>query len=157
EAAKAVPQLLEQLEIGLPPKVDVHALMQRAEALAAGDQPPAEAPAAQAAPAPEPPPPTMDPVLADIFAKEMRAHLATLRSHIEQARASGAPRVVDEPLYRACHTLLGSARMAAFDPGIELATPLAEHLRAHFEAESALDAAGLAALEKAADCIEAMA
>ncbi|HEX6997314.1 MAG TPA: Hpt domain-containing protein [Gammaproteobacteria bacterium] len=157
EAAKAVPQLLEQLEIGLPPKVDVHALMQRAEALAAGDQPPAEAPAAQAAPAPEPPPPAMDPVLADIFAKEMRAHLATLRSHIEQARASGAPRVVDEPLYRACHTLLGSARMAAFDPGIELATPLAEHLRAHFEAESALDAAGLAALEKAADCIEAMA
>ncbi|HEY8520510.1 MAG TPA: Hpt domain-containing protein [Gammaproteobacteria bacterium] len=165
EAAKAVPQLLEQLEIGLPPKVDVQALMQRAEALAAGDQPPAEAQAAEAPaeeePAPaaaeEPAPPAMDPVLADIFAKEMRAHLATLREHIAQARASGAPRVVDEPLYRACHTLLGSARMAAFEPGIELATPLAEHLRAHFEAQSALDAAGLAALERAADCIEAMA
>ena len=37
EAAKALPQLIEQLEIGLAPSVDVHLLMKQAEAFAEGD------------------------------------------------------------------------------------------------------------------------
>ena len=36
-AAKALPELIEQLEIGLTPKTDVHLLMKQAEAFAEGD------------------------------------------------------------------------------------------------------------------------
>ena len=36
-AAKALPELIEQLEIGLTPKTDVHLLMKQVEAFAEGD------------------------------------------------------------------------------------------------------------------------
>jgi chemosensory pili system protein ChpA (sensor histidine kinase/response regulator) len=162
-ASKVLPQLIEQLEIGLAPKVDVQLLMKQAEAFAEGDPDaealtsqslrtpalatPAKAEAAAAAPA-------MDPVLADIFVKEMRGHLAVMRDFISAATRQPAPHTVAEPLYRACHTLLGSARMAGFVPAMTLAAPLAEHLRRHFEAGSGLSAKGLDALRIAADEIE---
>jgi chemosensory pili system protein ChpA (sensor histidine kinase/response regulator) len=162
-ASKALPQLIEQLEIGLPPKADVQLLMKQADAFAEGD-PEAEsitsqslrAPAAAAPTAavePEPAP-SMDPVLADIFVKEMRGHLAVMREFIASSETQPAPHTVAEPLYRACHTLLGSARMAGFAPVMTLAGPLAEHLRRHFEGGSGLGAKGLDALRTAANEIE---
>jgi len=162
-ASKAVPQLIEQLEIGLPPKADVQLLMKQAEAFAEGD-PDAESltsqslrtPALVAPPAavePEPAP-SMDPVLADIFVREMRGHLAVMRDFLGASERQPAPHTVAEPLYRACHTLLGSARMAGFVPVMTLAGPLAEHLRRHFEAGSGLTAKGVDALRAAADEIQ---
>jgi chemosensory pili system protein ChpA (sensor histidine kinase/response regulator) len=161
EAAKALPALLEQLEIGLPPKVDVQLLMKRAEAFASGD-PEAASVTEEALRAPEPPAaaqpePDMDPVLADIFVKEMRGHLAVIREYLAKAAERSAPYVVDEPLYRACHTLLGSARMAGFEPAMQVATPLAEHLRRYFESGVDLGSRGLALLASAADQIGALA
>jgi chemosensory pili system protein ChpA (sensor histidine kinase/response regulator) len=163
-ASKALPQLIEQLEIGLAPNVDVQLLMKQAEAFAEGD-PDAESltaqslrtPALVVAPAPaepEPPAASMDPVLADIFVKEIRGHLAVVREYLAAATKQGSPPAVGEPLYRACHTLLGSARMAGFEPVRVLADPLADHLRRHFEAGSALSTAGLDALRAAADEID---
>jgi chemosensory pili system protein ChpA (sensor histidine kinase/response regulator) len=161
EASWVLPQLLEQLEIGLPPKVDVQLVMKRAEAFAEGDPDAASitgqslrVAAAAEAPAAEP---AMDPVLADIFVKEMRAHLGIIRGFLEAARRAAAPYAVGEPLYRACHTLLGSARMAGFEPAMTLAAPLAEHLRRHFESNTGIDAAGLDALRAAAGAVETMA
>ncbi len=162
EASAALPQLLEQLEIGLPPKVDVQLLMKRAEAFAAGD-PDAASITGQslripAPPAPAPAPePGMDPVLADIFVKEMRGHLGVIRQFLEGTTPGGGPHSIGEPLFRACHTLLGSARMAGFEPGMRLATPLAEHLRWYFESETGISDEGLSALRTAADAIGAMA
>src|SRR5690606_24959398 len=154
EAADALPQLIEQLEVGLAPKIDTTALMKRAEALASGE--PLDAAAEPEAADAQRAGPPMDPVLAEIFVKEMRTHLDTIRSYVQASRSQG-PRPVDEPVYRACHTLLGSARMAAFEPAMELAAPLAEHMRHYYERSSALDDAQLAALEAAAAEIEAMA
>jgi chemosensory pili system protein ChpA (sensor histidine kinase/response regulator) len=162
-ASQALPQLIEQLEIGLTPKVDVQLLMKQAEAFAEGD-PDAESLTSQslrtpalvvppAAAEPEPAP-SMDPVLADIFVKEMRGHLAVMRDFLAAAAKLPAPHTVAEPLYRACHTLLGSARMAGFAPVMTLAGPLAEHLRRHFDAGSGLTAKGVDALQAAADEIE---
>jgi len=164
EAAKTLPQLIEQLEVGLPPKVDVQLLMKQAEAFAEGDteaesltsqsvRTPALATAAvdQAETAP------MDPVLIDIFVKEMRNHLGVMREYLSDTAKQGAPQAVTEPLYRACHTLLGSARMAGFEPAMALAEPLAEHLRRLFEAGSTPTTAGLAALRSAADEVARMA
>ncbi|MEO8465831.1 MAG: Hpt domain-containing protein [Gammaproteobacteria bacterium] len=162
-ASKALPQLIEQLEIGLPPKVDVQLLMKQAEAFAEGD-PDAESltsqslrtPALVASPAAEPAP-SMDPVLADIFVKEMRGHLAVMRDFLAASERLPAPYTVEEPLYRACHTLLGSARMAGFAPVMTLAGPLAEHLRRHFDAGSGLTAKGVEALRAAANEIQRLA
>jgi chemosensory pili system protein ChpA (sensor histidine kinase/response regulator) len=160
EACAALPQLLEQLEIGLAPKVDVQLLMKRAEAFAEGDPDAASITSqslrvqAQPAAAPEP---AMDPVLADIFVKELRGHLKVIRDFLAAAPPATAPHTVDEPLYRACHTLLGSARMAGFEPVMMLAGPLAEQLRRHFESNVGLSVPGLDALRAAADQIEAMA
>jgi chemosensory pili system protein ChpA (sensor histidine kinase/response regulator) len=162
DAAKALPELLEQLEIGRSPRVDVHLVMKQAEAFAEGD-PDAESLTGQSLrmpaltpPAAEPAPAAMDPVLADIFVKEMRGHLAVLREYLDTAAQSAAP-VVGEPLFRACHTLLGSARMAGFEPAMTLAAPLAEHLRRHFEDGTAPTPAGLDAMRRAADAVGRMA
>ncbi len=160
EASAALPQLLEQLETGLPPKLDVQLLMKQAAAFAEGDP---DAPhitgqslrvAVQPPPAPEP---GMDPVLADIFVKEMRGHLGVIRQFLAKATRGAGPHTVDEPLYRACHTLLGSARMAGYEPTMTLAAPLAEELRRYFDAGSGIDDAGLDALQAAAEEVERMA
>ena len=92
-----------------------------------------------AAPTPEP---GMDPVLADIFVKEMRGHLGVIRQFLATAKPGTGPHSVEEPLYRACHTLLGSARMAGFEPAMKLAAPLAEHLRRYFESGVGIADAG---------------
>jgi chemosensory pili system protein ChpA (sensor histidine kinase/response regulator) len=161
-ASAALPQLIEQLEIGRPPKLDVQQLMKQAEAFADGDpdapsmaapSPRATAPTASAAGAE----PGMDPVLADIFVKEMRGHLEVIREFLETAKPGRGPHSVEEPLFRACHTLLGSARMAGYEPAMKLAAPLAEHLRRYFEAGVGLPDKAVNALRAAAAEIEAMA
>jgi chemosensory pili system protein ChpA (sensor histidine kinase/response regulator) len=170
EAATAVPQLIEQLEVGLAPTADVQLLMKRAEAFAEGDPEAAsltsqsvrvpelpDGAAATGGPAADAQPPGMDPVLAEIFVKEMRSHLDVIRAYIAQADAAIEQQAVEEPLYRACHTLLGSARMAGFEPVMTLAAPLAEHLRRHYEAGSGLRRDGVAVLRRVADEIEQMA
>ena len=160
EASAALPQLLEQLEIGLPPKLDVQLLMKRAEAFADGDPEAANITGmslgATAVPAAAPEP-VMDPVLADIFVKEMRGHLAVIQQFLARAPLGTGWHTIDEPLYRACHTLLGSARMAGYEPAMKIAAPIAEHLRRHFESGSGIDDAGVESLRKAAGQIERMA
>jgi len=161
KATEALPQLIEQLEIGVAPKVDVQLLMKQAEAFAAGDPDAesltAERPAPPIAMAGEEAAPGMDPVLADIFVKEMRTHLKSMRAYLEAASRLSPPYAVDEPLYRACHTLHGSARMAGCAPVMAVAAPLSEHLRRHFEAGTGLTGDGLAALQAAANEVERLA
>ena len=159
-ASAALPQLIEQLEIGRPPKIDVQLLMKQAEAFADGDPDAANitghrcAPRRRAAPAPEP---GMDPVLADIFVKEMRGHLDVIRQFLATAKQGAGAHSVEEPLYRACHTLLGSARMAGYEPAMKLAAPLAEHLRRYFESGVGMADKAVDALRAAAAEIETMA
>jgi chemosensory pili system protein ChpA (sensor histidine kinase/response regulator) len=162
EASAALPQLLEQLETGLPPKLDVQLLMKQAEAFAEGDPDaanitgPSLRVAAPPVPAPTPEP-GMDPVLADIFVKETRGHLGAIREFLAAALPGTGTHAVPEPLYRACHTLLGSARMAGYEPALALATPLAENLRRYFDSGVGLDDTGLRALRAASDEIDRMA
>ena len=162
EASTALPQLLEQLEIGRPPKLDVQLLMKQAEAFAEGDPDAAnitgQSLRVPALPAPAPTPePGMDPVLADIFVKEMRGHLGVIRQFLATVKPGTGLHSVEEPLYRACHTLLGSARMAGYEPTMKLAAPLAGHLRHYFESGVGVDDAAVDALRAAAVEIERMA
>src|SRR5690606_16996801 len=116
ESLTALPQLIDQLEGGQPPALDVVAFATRAHALAAGKNPPAAPapevapePAAVSEPAPEPlpdvagtpevpdasvaadePPDTgsdTDPTLREIFSRETTGHIATIRSWLAREAA----------------------------------------------------------------------
>jgi chemosensory pili system protein ChpA (sensor histidine kinase/response regulator) len=164
EAAAAMPALVEQLEIGIAPRVDVHLLMKRAQAFAGGEAAAettgsvraaargAETPAAPARVGAA----GMDPVLAEIFAKELRGHVQTLSSYVASAEHEAAPKVT-EPVYRAAHTLLGSARMANSRAVMELAIPLEAHLAAHYDAGTALSASAVQLLREVATAFAGMA
>src|SRR6202035_117691 len=108
---------------------------------AAGQPPAAGAtPAAAAASdlAPQAPPPTMraapaeaaapqtapDDTLRDIYARETAAHVATVRGYLERELQLPEPHALPEDVYRACHTLSGSSKMAQARHGIRLAEPL---------------------------------
>jgi chemosensory pili system protein ChpA (sensor histidine kinase/response regulator) len=164
EAASALPALIEQLEIGIAPRVDIHVLMKRAEAFAGGEAAAesltSESLRARALAAEGKAEPSraggMDPVLAEIFAKELRGHMQALNAFVAQADRDAAP-TVTEPLYRAAHTLLGSARMANSRAVMELARPLEMHLAAHYEAGTALTARAVQLLREVATAIAATA
>jgi len=160
EAAEALPQIVDELELGIPAKVDVAELCARADALAAGEVPVAgvEKAAQEEAAGPPPVPAThIDPVLAEIFVKEIRGHLAVLRTYIENARRSHSPSIVGDDVYRASHTLLGSANMANYEPCLGIVEPLAEYLRHCFEAKRAVSYEGVEIIASAADAVESMA
>jgi chemosensory pili system protein ChpA (sensor histidine kinase/response regulator) len=163
EAAAAMPSLVEQLEIGIAPRVDVHGLMQQAKAFAGGDAA-AETSRSTRVPAPGAATPAaatragggMDPVLAEIFAKELRTHVQTLGTYVDSAEHEAAPKVT-EPLYRAAHTLLGSARMANSRAVMELARPVEAYLALHYDAGAALKAPAVQLLREVATAFAGMA
>ena len=138
ECVAVLPQLVEQLEIGTAPRSDIHLLMKQAEAFAEGD-PDATSLTSESLRVPqlelpeEEPSDQMDPVLKEIFVKESRGHLAEMADFVEGNKGQLAPYKVSEGLYRACHTLSGSARMAGVDTAVELASPLERALRQFHE------------------------
>ncbi|HEY5624509.1 MAG TPA: Hpt domain-containing protein, partial [Gammaproteobacteria bacterium] len=167
-AMKFLPELVEQLEIGTEPATDASLLIRQAHAFAEGDPAAsvllrtevAEAGSGEEAArefAADEDKPQMDPVLADIFVKEMRGHLATIRDAAAAIRSGSEPAVVAEPLFRASHTLLGSANMAGHQPAITLSEPLAGYLARLHETAGELAEEGLDALEETADALERMA
>jgi chemosensory pili system protein ChpA (sensor histidine kinase/response regulator) len=158
EAAGALPVLLDQLELGIAPKTDVAALARRADVFAVGQ---VEVSAEEEVGAPPhvvaDAAASIDPVLAEIFVKEMRGHLATIRDYLAKAERQPAPHTVDETLYRASHTLLGSANMANYEPCVVIAEPLSDFLSYCHQAAIRIDDAALATLRQAADAIQAVA
>ncbi|HEX5419135.1 MAG TPA: Hpt domain-containing protein, partial [Gammaproteobacteria bacterium] len=99
----------------------------------------------------------IDPVLAEIFIDEMLGHVAAIRRFVEAAEGRPPPYPVEEALYRAGHTLLGSANMAKFEPAVRLARPLSTLLGRCLNDGIGLSAEGLQALRAAADEIARMA
>lgn len=120
DAAGALPQLLEQLETGSEPDIDVEALAAAATAFAEGIVPdgyqlpvaagPTDAEAGTADGEPEPEEPGVDPVLLGILSRETAGHLASVREYLDASAADGAG--VSEAMHHACHTLHGSMTMA---------------------------------------------
>jgi chemosensory pili system protein ChpA (sensor histidine kinase/response regulator) len=198
-AVAALPELIEQLDGGPPPKADTATIVARAHALAAGRSavpaapvrepeeeatesptavftepppvqrrptaPPAAPSATQLARAlpsalmdaldgvntlvgdaiaPVAPPPPLeatlsgtrpglqDDTLRDIYARETATHIATVRAWIAREATLPEPHLLTEEVYRACHTLSGSSKMAQARHGIRLAEPLDHWLRRVF-------------------------
>ena len=182
EAVRALPQLVEQLENGRASEFDVAGIMSRSLAYAEGREPdqggatgtlapedlahgaeafsdsvPRQAPASTPREGPRPTtpaPPAMDPVLHDIYSRESAGHLATLREFLRKNAALPPPWKVSEGIYRACHTLSGSSKMADARHGIRIAEPLNHYIRRVFDSGVGLDAAGIDVLKKSIDAID---
>jgi len=145
----ALPELVEQLEVGTAPKVNVQPMMDAAAAMSRGEAAPLPGTAAaRAAPAEEPTmirpagvhiagleeptvimprveilPPliSMDPVLYEIFNREAEGHFAVMEAYVAQAVTD---RTLSEDLVRALHTLHGSAALAGAVNLAQLVEPL---------------------------------
>lgn len=159
----ALPQLVDQLELGTQPKADVPLLMKQADAFAEGDPDAASITSASLRlpaldePAEETVDETgkMDPVLKEIFIKEAREHLATIQAFLEQRNTITTQASVSEALYRACHTLAGSANMAGVEQAMAIAAPLNEHVRRRYEESGALSAAEMTLVADASAALNA--
>jgi chemosensory pili system protein ChpA (sensor histidine kinase/response regulator) len=91
--------------------------------------------------------------LREIYLRETDAHVQTVRAFIADHRWRTEPHRLSEAVYRACHTLSGSSKMAEARHGIRLAEPLDHWLRRSWNSGAGLAAADLALLE---DCMDAM-
>ncbi len=177
DAVAALPQLVEQLETGAAPRTDTTAIITRAHSLAAG-----RPDAASAAPAPHPetaepaqpraaattpaPAPSFetsssgaasDDVLRDIYARETASHIAVVRAYLARETDAPEPHELPEDVYRACHTLSGSSKMAQARHGIRLAQPLDHWLRKAFDSGLGLLDSDLELLGDAMTAMESVA
>ena len=94
-----------------------------------------------------------DDTLRDIYARETATHVATVRAWLAREEQLPEPHALPEEVYRACHTLSGSSKMAQARHGIRLAEPLDHWLRRAFGCGLGLATEDLALL---ADCMAAM-
>ena len=156
EAAAAVPELVEQLEVGTKPKADISLLIARAHAFADGDPNAAvltiSRPASEAQ-AEEEPALEMDPVLYDIFSKETAGHLKVISDYLDACEGHQPPFDVTDKLHRACHTLHGSANMANVERGVAVAAALNRFVRRVYDHKIGFQRSGLDALRAASRAI----
>src|SRR6267378_2481049 len=94
-----------------------------------------------------------DDTLRDIYARETAAHVATVRGYLARESQLPEPHALPEDVYRACHTLSGSSKMAQARHGIRLAEPLDHWLRRAYSSGLGLGDEDLTLL---ADCMAAM-
>jgi chemosensory pili system protein ChpA (sensor histidine kinase/response regulator) len=159
DAAKVVPELVEQLEVGTEPESDVNLLMARASAFAEGD--PNAAVLSLATPEgvsadEEVTALEMDPVLLDIFSMETDGHLKVVQEYLANCEGHRPPFAVTDKLHRACHTLHGSANMANVERGVAVAGALNRYIRRAQDYNVGLNADGLNAVQGAVDAIRAI-
>jgi chemosensory pili system protein ChpA (sensor histidine kinase/response regulator) len=76
-----------------------------------------------------PAPAGADPVLIDIYRKEVGSHVEAVRAWLRECDGRFAPYPVTEALHRACHTLAGASRMAEAKHGVRIAEPLNLYIR----------------------------
>ena len=159
EASAAVPELIEQLEIGTDPSADISLMIARANAFTEGDpnaavltikttalpQPPVDEPALE-----------MDPVLLDIFSKETNGHLQVIVDYLQGCEGQPPPFDVTDKLYRACHTLHGSANMANVERGVAVTGALNRFVRRVYDYKLGFEPSGLDALRAASRAIAAI-
>jgi chemosensory pili system protein ChpA (sensor histidine kinase/response regulator) len=103
------------------------------------------------------PPALPDDTLRDIYARETAAHVATVRGWLAREAALPEPHTLPEEVYRACHTLSGSSKMAQARHGTRLAEPLDHWLRRAYSSGAGLSAQDLALLGECMTAMEAVA
>ena len=95
----------------------------------------------------------MDPVLYDVFSKETAGHLKVITDYLEACEGHEPPFDVTDKLYRACHTLHGSANMANVERGVAVAAVLNRFVRKVYDRKVGFQKSGLDALRAAGRAI----
>ena len=155
-AAAAVPELVEQLEVGTETKADIGLLIARSNAFADGNPNAAVltiARSVSAEPDEEKSALEMDPILHDIFTKETAGHLKVIIDYLAACEGHQPPFDVTDKLHRACHTLHGSANMANVERGVAVAAALNRFVRRVYDHKIGFQKSGLDALRAAARAI----
>jgi len=157
QASDALPELVEQLEVGTEPKSDINLLIARANAFGDGD--PNAAVLRAATPKSEQETEVvaaleMDPVLLDIFSKETTGHLKVIHDYVLVCDGHQPPYHVTDKLYRACHTLHGSANMANVERGVAVAGALNRFVRRVYDYKIGFQKSGTDVLKAAAKALE---
>lgn len=158
EAAAAVPELIEQLEVGSEPTADISLLIMRANAFAEGDPNAAVLTIQKTGEAAEDEPPglEMDPVLLDIFSKETAGHIKVIDDYLAACEGHSPPFDVTDKLHRACHTLHGSANMANVERGVAVTAVLNRFVRRVYDYKIGFQQSGVDALRAVAKAIAAI-
>lgn len=94
-----------------------------------------------------------DPVLREIYRKEVGGHLATIAAYLRDCVGRQAPYTVTDALHRSCHTLAGASKMAEARQGIKIAVPLNDYIRKLYDHQLGLPEGGRRVL---ADAMGAM-
>ena len=102
----------------------------------------------------QPPPLALDPVLADIFVPEAKAHLRDVDGFLETLGSSAGNGEVSHAVTRAFHTLHGSSHMAGITPIAELSAAAEALLRHLQEAGRPVDAPVASSLTATAGMIK---
>lgn len=95
--------------------------------------------------------------LIDIYVRETATHVAAVRAFIALERDRSEPHAVTEAVYRACHTLTGSSRMAEVRHGIRLMAPCDHWLRKAFDSGVGIESSDLDLLEQCMTAMESVA
>jgi chemosensory pili system protein ChpA (sensor histidine kinase/response regulator) len=99
----------------------------------------------------------MDEALREIYTRETGAHVSTIRHYLKREALSAEPHLLPEDVYRACHTLAGSSKMAQARHGVRLAEPLDHWLRRAFTSGIGLRSADLTLLADSMGAMESVA
>jgi chemosensory pili system protein ChpA (sensor histidine kinase/response regulator) len=158
-ASAAVPELIEQLEVGADPTTDISLLIARANAFTEGDPNAAvltiKTPLREKQMV-EQPAFEMDPVLLDIFTKETAGHLQVIIDYLRACEGHSPPFDVTDKLHRACHTLHGSANMANVERGVAVAGALNRLVRRVYDFKIGFQQSGLDGLRAAGRALAAI-
>ncbi|HTV49535.1 MAG TPA: Hpt domain-containing protein, partial [Steroidobacteraceae bacterium] len=98
-----------------------------------------------------------DDVLREIYTREANAHIGVVRAYIAREMGRPEPHELTEEVYRACHTLSGSSKMADVRHGIRLAQPLDHWLRRVFDSALGLTRTDLDLLMDSMSAMESVA
>ena len=136
-----------------PPPVDVYEpeLTAEPEMEAEPEMAAEPAPTSELEYEPEPVP-GIDPVLLDIYRKEVSTHLASLREYLNGWHA-GIDRSANDNLLRALHTLTGSSRTTGVSAIADLCGQFENHIKALQQAEQPFGNKAASLLESAIDYI----
>ena len=121
-------------------------LAKRANALAEGRTPEAEADTETASIAPETE--GMDPTLVELMIKELSENLETLDDWLAEAEENGLPGIIDDPLVRAVHTMKGTMRLAPIRNESETAQVFEQYLEELSHANAPPTESGYRAIEQ---------
>ena len=158
-AVKALPELIEQLEVGRAPQHNIAGLIAVAHAIAqAGVGQPSDQKVSAAIDVSQnntvEQAPRMDSALHEIYAKEVAGHLNKIRAYLQSCNYALPPYPITEELYRACHTLRGASKAAAFQQGIRITEPINHYISKLFDNSLPLPREGLKVLQDAVTAIE---